>query len=168
MARDSTLPAVEAGVLLAVRSLYLVAYAAVFAIDVRTGRIPNLITYPLLAFALVARPDGIGPPGLGHLIGAIACFLLFGALTLRGWMGMGDAKLGAAIMLASGPVVGVVALWLAFVLGAAVGIALIALGRASRRTAVPFGPFLAVAGALAAVVPEALAPFSPLRPLLAS
>ena len=151
---------------LIVRAVYLVAYAAIFVIDVRTRRIPNRITYPLLALGLVARPDGLGLPPLANVIGALACFLLFGALTLRGWMGMGDAKLGAVIVLASGPVVGAVALWLAFALGAAVGVALLLGGRASRRSAVPFGPFLAVGGALAILAPDALAAISPLRPLL--
>lgn len=153
---------------LIVRAVYLLAYAAIFVIDVRTRRIPNLITYPLLVLGLVARPDGLGVAPLANVIGAIACFLLFGALTLRGWMGMGDAKLGAVIVLASGPVVGAVALWLAFAFGAAVGVALLLGRRASRRSAVPFGPFLAVGGALAILVPDALAAISPLRPLLAA
>ena len=43
-----------------------------------------------------------------------------------------------------------VGLFLGFLLGAVLGVAAMALGRAGRKTALPFGPFLA-AGTLAAV-----------------
>ena len=44
-----------------------------------------------------------------------------------------------------------VGFFLAFVLSAVVGIALIASDRASRLTAVPFGPFLAIGSLLALI-----------------
>jgi leader peptidase (prepilin peptidase)/N-methyltransferase len=44
----------------------------------------------------------------------------------------------------------VIGAFLGFALGAVVGVALIAFGRAGRKTAVPFGPFM-IAGALLAL-----------------
>jgi leader peptidase (prepilin peptidase) / N-methyltransferase len=68
-------------------------------------------------------------------------------------MGFGDVRLAGLV----GGVLGYLS-WSAwaigafagFVLGAVVGLGLIAAGRGGRRTAVPFGPFM-VAGALLAV-----------------
>ena len=52
-----------------------------------------------------------------------------------GWLGLGFVPVG---------------LFLGFLFGAVVGVAAMALGRAGRRTAIPFGPFLA-AGTIVAV-----------------
>jgi len=130
-------------------------------VDLRERRIPNLVTYPLLALALVARPGGLGLVPIEHVLTALVAFALFAGFSARGWMGMGDAKLAAVIGLASGPGLGLLALWLAFLLGGLYGIALLVTGRATRRDAVPFGPFLAVAGVLAALAPETLLERSP-------
>jgi leader peptidase (prepilin peptidase) / N-methyltransferase len=66
-------------------------------------------------------------------------------------MGMGDVKLAAMMGLFLGPAVAVAVL-IALVTGVLVGAAIIARkgAREGRKTAVPFGPFLAC-GALAAV-----------------
>ena len=93
--------------------------------------------------------------------GTVLAFALFAAFALRGWMGMGDAKLAAAIALASGPALATIALWLAFALGAIVGIALLATHRIGRRQPIPFGPFLALAGIAAVLVPDQLLERSP-------
>ncbi len=62
---------------------------------------------------------------------------LAGVLGLHlGWLGWGQLALGA---------------FLAFFLGGVVGLALIATGRATRKSAIPFGPFMLV-GALVAVL----------------
>jgi leader peptidase (prepilin peptidase) / N-methyltransferase len=67
-----------------------------------------------------------------------------------GGMGMGDVKLIGVLALFVGPPVGV-ALLVALVTGTAVGAAIIArVGMsAGRKTAVPFGPFLALGGLVA-------------------
>lgn len=151
--------------LLLVRLAYVAAYALIFVIDLRTRRIPNLITYPLLAAAIVVRPDSIGLLPLAQVITAVVVFALFAFFALRGWMGMGDAKLATVIALASAPVVTLTALWLAFLLGGLVGILLLAGRRVGRGSAIPFGPYLALAGIAAAVVPEVVARHSPFAAL---
>lgn len=151
--------------LLLVRLAFVAAYAVIFVIDLRTRRIPNLITYPLLAAALFVRPDSIGLVPLAHVITAVVVFALFAFFALRGWMGMGDAKLATAIALASAPVVTLTALWLAFLLGGLVGVLLLAGRRVGRSSAIPFGPYLALAGIVAAVVPDVMAGYSPFAAL---
>ena len=151
--------------LLLVRLGYVALYAVIFLIDLRTRRIPNLITYPLLAAALVVRPDSIGLVPLAHVVTAIVVFALFTFFALRGWMGMGDAKLATAIALASAPVVTLTALWLAFLLGGLVGVLLLAGRRVGRSSAIPFGPYLALAGIVAALIPELVARHSPFAAL---
>lgn len=154
-----------ADLLLIVLATYVVAYAAIFVIDLRTRRIPNLLTYPLLVLSLVARPESLGLVPLGHVVVAVVTFACFACFALRGWMGMGDAKLAAVIGLASAPLVAVTALWLAFLVGGAVGLALLAARRVGRRSAIPFGPYLALAGMVAALAPGLLRAASPFGPL---
>lgn len=151
--------------LLIVRALYLAAYCSVAVVDLRSRRIPNRVTYPMLAVALVARPDAIALVPLANVAVAAIVALVFVAMVWRGWMGMGDAKLAALIALAAGPALGIIALWLAFLAGAVVGVALLAAKRLGRREPLPFGPFLALAGALAVLIPDVLVSLSPFRAL---
>ena len=82
--------------------------------------------------------------------GASGFFLLI-ILASRGkWMGLGDAKLGFLMGLLLGPLNVVVALFSSFILGAIIGIGLIALKKKGMRSEVPFGPFL-VAGTIIAM-----------------
>lgn len=82
-----------------------------------------------------------------------ALVLLTVMLTLyfasRGGMGEGDVKLAPALGLWLGVQPGLACLLLAFVGGGAVGGLLLASGRASRRLALPFGPFLCLAAVAA-------------------
>jgi leader peptidase (prepilin peptidase)/N-methyltransferase len=85
--------------------------------------------------------------------GALVFFLALHVASPRA-MGFGDVRLAALIGLYLGwlglrevPV----GLFLGFLFGAVVGVAALLIGRAARRTQVPFGPFLA-AGALLTVM----------------
>jgi leader peptidase (prepilin peptidase)/N-methyltransferase len=79
------------------------------------------------------------------------------ALVYPAGLGLGDVKLAASLGLLLGwlgwtwVVVGLVA---AVVLGGVVGLALLATGRAHRRSAVPFGPSMLVGGLVAVVWAE--------------
>ena len=59
------------------------------------------------------------------------------------WVGLGDAKLLFLIGLVLGYPLGFFALMLSVWIAALFGIGLIMLGKASRKTALPFGSFLA-------------------------
>jgi leader peptidase (prepilin peptidase)/N-methyltransferase len=131
----------------------IVLVVPIALIDLDTRLIPNKLTRPgaVLALALGLALDPGGEPG--RLIAAAAAggFLLIAALAYPGGMGMGDVKLAAVMGLFLGSAVAP-ALLIALVGGTLVGAAIIARkgARAGRKTAVPFGPFLAL-GAIVAV-----------------
>ena len=121
-------------------------------IDLDHRIIPNKLTLlgAVLAPAIVAftAPDAI-PEHLIAGAAAGAAFLLVVFAYPRG-MGMGDVKLAAVLGLFLGRDV-VPALFVAFLVGTLVGAAIMAGKGVSdgRRTAVPFGPFLALGGVVA-------------------
>jgi leader peptidase (prepilin peptidase) / N-methyltransferase len=142
-----------AGVALSVALILLIVPAALIDLEYRI--IPNRITAmgALLAVVLGLALDPAGEPE--RLI-AGACaggFLLLGALAYPGGMGMGDVKLAGMMGLFLGAAVAP-ALLIALLSGVALGLVVIARkgARAGRKTAVPFGPFLAFGAVLAAFV----------------
>ena len=121
---------------------------AVAAIDLEHRRVPNVLTGPGAVWA-VAAAAALRPAELPELLiagGAAFAALLVAALAYPGGMGMGDVKLAGVMGLFLGRDVAP-ALFAAFLAGALVGLAIIARqGRAARKTAVPFAPFLALGG----------------------
>ena len=123
-------------------------------IDLKTQRLPREITYTgiiLSAVALsiaaivIAEPERIWMMVLGAAIALVAMWLIY---TLsRGGMGDGDVRLAPLLGMYLGwlnPGIVLPGLFFGFIAGAVVGVAMMAIDRAGRRTAVPFGPFLAV------------------------
>jgi leader peptidase (prepilin peptidase)/N-methyltransferase len=128
-------------------------------IDLRTKRLPRAIIYwtaiigvPLLCVAaLVAHePERIWM----LLLGAAISLTVMGAIYVlsRGGMGDGDVRLAPLLGAYLGylnPGLAPVGLFFGFLIGAIAGVIAMALGRAGRRTALPFGPFLALGTVLA-------------------
>ncbi len=118
-------------------------------IDLEHRIIPNRLTGlgAVLALALLALLDRDAL--VEHLVAGAAAggFLLAAALAYPGGMGMGDVKLAAVLGLFLGRDVGP-AMLVALVAGVLVGALVIARkgAREGRRTAIPFGPFLALGG----------------------
>jgi leader peptidase (prepilin peptidase)/N-methyltransferase len=123
----------------------LAALAAIAVIDLRSLRIPDALSLPLIAAGLVVAPALRGGAMADHLIGAAAGFALFAAIgevhfRRRGveGLGLGDAKLFAA----AGAWLGWQGLpWVLLI--AALGGLAFALA-AGRGRAVAFGPWLAL------------------------
>jgi leader peptidase (prepilin peptidase)/N-methyltransferase len=119
-------------------------------IDLEHRIIPNRILAPAavaaVAIVAVGNPDRLPE----HLIAGAAAggFLLLAVLAYPRGMGMGDVKLAAVLGLFLGKSVGP-AMLAALLSGTLVGAAIMAQkgAQAGRKTAVPFGPFLAL-GAL--------------------
>ena len=139
--------------------LYLAAVGVALAlIDIDVRRLPDVLTlpsYPVVAglLALAALAGG-GGDLLRALLGGAALYAVYLALALTGGMGFGDVKLAGVLGMATawpGWGTWTVGLFLGFLLGGVFGIGLIALGRGSRKTTVPFGPFMLV-GALTGVL----------------
>jgi leader peptidase (prepilin peptidase) / N-methyltransferase len=147
---------------------YLAALGVPLAfIDVREYRLPDALTLPSYpaSLLLLGVPAPFVPGGTGRfihaLIGmavAVALFFLL-LLAFPAGLGMGDVKLAGPIgaylgwLGATAFLAGLMAAWL---LAGVTGLALMAAGRANRKTQLPFGAFLIAATlvtALAAGIP---------------
>jgi leader peptidase (prepilin peptidase) / N-methyltransferase len=133
---------------------------ALAAIDLRHRRLPNAIvlpSYPVLA-ALLAASAAVHRDWAGLARAGIGAAALLGGFLLisvvhPAAMGLGDVKLAGLV----GAVLGylswstlILGTFGGFLLGAVFGLALIARGRGTGKTAIPFGPFM-LAGALLGV-----------------
>jgi leader peptidase (prepilin peptidase)/N-methyltransferase len=134
-----------AGITLSI--LLILIVVPVTLIDLEHRIIPNRITGPgaLLALALGLALDPSGQPGRLLAAAAAGGFLLIAALAYPGGMGMGDVKLAGVMGLCLGDAVAP-ALFVAMLAGVVAGVAVIARkgAHAGRKTAIPFGPFLAL------------------------
>jgi leader peptidase (prepilin peptidase)/N-methyltransferase len=132
--------------------LLVTALVPITLIDLDLRIIPNAITLPASVAAVVAAvvlDPGFVPEQL--IAGAAAGgFFLLAALLYPGGMGMGDVKLAAVLGLYLGRGVAPAVL-IALIGGVLVGALVIARKGAAegRKTAVPFGPFLALGGIVA-------------------
>jgi leader peptidase (prepilin peptidase)/N-methyltransferase len=138
------------------------ALVALTWIDLHEFRLPREITYvaiglstPVLAIAALVNdePERIWQAFLGAGIALAIMGLIY--LGSRGGMGDGDVRLAPLLGLHLGylnPGIVPVGLFLGFLLGAVVGVGLMAFGGGGRKTAVPFGPFLAAGTILAVFV----------------
>jgi leader peptidase (prepilin peptidase)/N-methyltransferase len=138
------------GIALGVVLVLLLLPAAL--IDLEHRIIPNRLTAAgaVLALGLGTALDPAGEST--RVIAGVAAggLLLVAALAYPGGMGMGDVKLAGVMGLFLGEAVAP-ALLLALLAGTAVGVVIVA-GKgtaAGRKTAVPFGPFLAFGGVVA-------------------
>lgn len=159
---------------LAARILELVAYLAfaaigiaLVAIDLDVRRLPNPLVLGSLATGAVllgaaAILGGDLASGARAAAGAGLAFALYFVIELasRGGLGMGDVKLAATVGLHTAYLgwgqlaVGVFA---GFALGGVVGLLLLATRRATRRTAIPFGPWILAGAWLGIVVGQQVA-----------
>jgi len=123
-------------------------------IDLKVHILPNIINAAGLAAAfIISVARGVNTPGPGpvwdFLSGGAACgvpMLLISVISKRG-VGMGDVKFAALIGAFLGVLGGLCALWLSIVLGGVFSAVLIAAGKATRKSYIPFGPFMVI-GAL--------------------
>jgi len=126
------------------------ALGAGSAIDMRSRRMPDWLTLPLIAAGLVyAVSDGLGA-GLWSLLGAVLGFLslylvsrLYLELRHQHGLGLGDAKLLAAAGAWLGPLYLAPVVFLGAILALLFVLCLRVVGRSvSWQMTLPFGPFL--------------------------
>jgi len=138
---------------------FVLLLVPVTVIDFDFRIIPNKLmlagTVAALAILVLTRPDDIPE----HLIAATAAggFLLAAAIAYPAGMGMGDVKLAFVMGLFLGRDVGV-AMLAGLLAGSVVGVAIMAHkgAAAGRKTAIPFGPFLALGGIVALLAGESV------------
>ncbi len=142
--------------------LYLAAVGLALAlIDLDCKRLPDALTlpsYPLAAVLLGAAALAGSDSGqfVRALLGGLAMFVVYFALCFAypAGMGFGDVKLSGVLgmyLAWLGWGAWAVGLFLGFLLGGVFGIALIAVKKGGRKTAVPFGPFMLL-GVLVAIL----------------
>jgi prepilin signal peptidase PulO-like enzyme (type II secretory pathway) len=146
---------------------YLAVISAPLAfIDVAVRRLPDALTLPSYPAALVllAAAAAVTPDGSRHLVtgligmAAALAFFVLQVLIYPAGIGWGDVKLSGVMGLylgwfgARAVLTGLIG---GYLLAALAGLVLIAARRATRKTHIPFGPFM-LAGALAVILSPAL------------
>jgi leader peptidase (prepilin peptidase) / N-methyltransferase len=156
---------------------YLVLFAGLLilaCIDVEHLLLPKKIVFPLLGLVGILLVAAAAATGHWHYLvvaslSGLGWFLVFYALNFFGprLLGFGDVRLAPVLGLALGWL-GVRYVLLGFfaanLIGAVIGLALIATKQISRQQQIPYGIFLALGTALAIFAgPELLRPFNHLR-----
>lgn len=129
---------------------FMLVFSLLFVQDYVWKMLPDRITIPAIVAAFVWNV-ALGRDFADLVYGAVAVggFFLAQYLVSRGtWVGGGDVRFGILLGALLGFVGGVAALGVAYGLGAIVAIFLLVSGKATRKTALPFGTFLAVGGYL--------------------
>jgi leader peptidase (prepilin peptidase)/N-methyltransferase len=143
--------------------VFVWALIALTFIDLDTQLLPDSITLPLVWVGLVINLLGGFTDLESSVTGAVAGYLVlwtvfwgFKLVTGKEGMGYGDFKLLAAIGAFLGWQVLPVVILLSSLVGAMVGIAMIALRSHGREVPIPFGPYLAAAGLIALFFGQAI------------
>lgn len=143
------------------------AAIALTLIDLEHQRLPDAITLPAYAVcALLLAGASVVTGELHRLVPALVGLVAMGGLYLAlavarpGGMGFGDVKLSGSLGLTLGwlgwPQL-IVGGFSAFVVGGVVGMVMMAVGAATRRTGIPFGPFMLLGAAIGVYAGPALA-----------
>ena len=126
---------------------------AASGIDIGHKLLPDSITLPLLWLGILLSLFDVFISLEASVVGAMAgymslwiVFMLFKVVTGKEGMGYGDFKLLAMLGAWLGWKPLYVVILTSSLVGATVGIAMIALGKTERSTQIPFGPYLAAAG----------------------
>jgi leader peptidase (prepilin peptidase)/N-methyltransferase len=128
--------------------VFVTMLLAITLTDLERRIIPNkiLLVASVLGVAIAAATDPGSLPERAIAAAAAGGLLFLAALAYPRGMGLGDVKLAAVMGLFLGRNVAP-AILVALLAGSLVGLAMIARhGAAARKTAIPFGPFLALGG----------------------
>ena len=152
-------------ILLVIKVLLILLWLYLAYIDIKSFRLPNAITLPLIPLGFVfniATDFGFADAGSSFL-GAIAGYTLFWTMNLvyryfkgRDGIGMGDAKLlaGMGAWLGSSSLPNI--LLIASISGAIGGFIWLRYKNYQPDQAFPFGPFLVIAGIIQILWPQLL------------
>jgi len=141
---------------------FLTAFLVLALIDLEHQLLPDAITFPGVGLGIAGSLlPGSTVPLASSVVAAAAGYAVFAAIARLGrWyygeeaLGAGDWKLVAMIGALLGVLGLVTAVFLGSLAGAIVGITLLGRGRATGRTRIPFGSFLALGAVLTVFVGE--------------
>lgn len=149
----------------AIRIALIVTLLYLAYVDLRTFRLPNSITFPLIFLGLIfnfystARLTNFSDAATGSAVGYIFIWGLneiYRRFKKHHGIGMGDAKLLAALGAWLGLAALVNILFLASIGGIVGGLVWLKIHQKSIRSAFPFGPFIAIAGIIELLWPQLL------------
>ena len=126
--------------------LIIILFVALIFFDYLYFLIPDKIVLPLIIIAILFNYFFRRPEFTTLLLSALIMGGIFAIIHLVSngeWVGLGDAKLLFLIGLALGYPLGFLSMILSVWIAALVGIGLMLSGKANRKTALPFGSFLA-------------------------
>lgn len=143
-------------VLLGLWLLMLVLLAALFVYDLRWQLLPDKLTFPLIGLGVIWAViyygwyDQVSLETLlvelsGGLVSVAGIYGLLFMASKGAWVGLGDVKLGIFMGLVLGWQRGFLSLILANVLAIIIILPGLLSGKISRRSRIPFGPFLILA-----------------------
>ena len=133
----------------------LAMLVAITGIDLDHQIIPDVLSLPgvMLGFLMSLAPGAIGwrASALGVLVGAgvfLVIIVASSAVLGQAGMGGGDVKLGAMLGAFLGWHLALLSILIAVLVGGLLAGALLATGLKGRKDPIPFGPFLALGGAI--------------------
>jgi leader peptidase (prepilin peptidase)/N-methyltransferase len=134
--------------------IILVGLIALLIYDAKWFLLPNRIVYPLTVIAVLRLGivaiwnHDVSSQLLGALSGIIlisGTFLVLYHISKGSWIGGGDVKLGVLLgILVGGPLNSILLLVISSSVGTVYALPMVVSGKASRKTQVPFGPFLII------------------------
>ncbi len=140
-------------------------FIVIFVYDLKHYIIPDKVIYPAILLTLIygifysyfilhasSFMFNIGAAALG----AATFFLLIYLISKGQWLGLGDVRLAFFMGLYLGFPNILVALFLSFLIGAVVGLVLVAQNKKTLKSEVPFGPFLVLGTFIALFLGEEL------------
>ncbi len=139
----------------------LVCFLVILLADLKYHLVYDVVLLPLVLLAVLRLvwlyfAADISP--LPYLATAVGSSLVFGLLKIiadkiwgRAAFGLGDVKLVFVLGLFLGWPEVVLAFYIAFLTGAAVGVILVLVGKKNWRSVLPFGPFLLIGAAIVAL-----------------
>jgi leader peptidase (prepilin peptidase)/N-methyltransferase len=128
------------------------ALIVIFFIDLKHQIIPDQVIYPAIVITFLFQTYSLQLAIYSYFLAALGASLFFLILYLvtRGkGMGFGDVKLAVLMGLILGPQRLILALYLAFLTGALIGVILILAKKKRFGEQIPFGPFLSGATIIA-------------------
>jgi leader peptidase (prepilin peptidase)/N-methyltransferase len=131
--------------------IFLIAFVALAVYDLRWYLLPDKVIFPLIGLAavqviVVGAVNGawanVAYAGLAAAL-LSGLFLAIFAVSRGEWIGFGDVKLAIILgLLAGDPLRAVLVLFFASFIGLIVAVPILLVGKAGRKSKLPFGPLL--------------------------
>lgn len=145
--------------LLLISLVILVCLIALFIYDLKWYILPTAIIYVLLFLVVLyqvvrylIKIDSLNHILISSLIGLLiggGLFLVVYLVSKGQWIGGGDVRLGAVLgLLIGGPLNAFLFLFFGSLLGSVYSLVLLSLGKADKKSLIPFGPFLIIAAVI--------------------